>query len=82
MVIRGIFVPLINPIMVSEGGKRLARGGQTVSFIGTAPPNRVVITEYSSMEKAQDWRSKAKGAISVGQKYADINIYVAEGVAP
>jgi hypothetical protein len=32
------------------------------------------------MEKAQDWWSKAKGAISVGQKYADINIYAVEGV--
>jgi uncharacterized protein (DUF1330 family) len=76
------FLPVIVPIIQAEGGDYLAAGGQTVSFMGAPPPNRVVIVQYESLGKAQQWWGKAKDTLSIGQKYADFTIYAVEGASP
>ena len=37
------------------GGKYIARGGQTESLEGDWVPNRIVILEFDSMDKAKAW---------------------------
>jgi uncharacterized protein (DUF1330 family) len=74
------FLPVIVPS--SKRGNYLAAGGKTVSFIGLPPPNRVVIVQYESLDKAQEWWGKAKDTVSIGQKYADFTIYAVEGASP
>jgi uncharacterized protein (DUF1330 family) len=76
------FLPVIVPIIQAEGGEYLTAGGQTVSFMGAPPPNRVVIVQYESLDKAQEWWGKAKDTVSIGQKYADFTIYAVEGASP
>lgn len=75
------FLPVIVKIIDAEGGKFLARGGKTVSFMGAPPPNRVVINQYENLDKAQEWWGKAKDTLSIGQKYADFTVYAVEGAA-
>ena len=76
------FLPVIVPIIQAEGGEYFTAGGQTVSFIGAPPPNRVVIVQYESLDKAQEWLGKAKDTVSIGQKYAYFTIYAVEGASP
>ena len=76
------FLPVIVPIIQAEGGDYLAAGGQTVSFVGAPPPNRVVIVQYESLSEAQEWWGKAKDTLSIGEKYADFTIYAVEGASP
>jgi len=75
------FQPAILPIIEAEGGKFLARGGKTTSFAGALPSNRVVITQYESLDRAQEWWSKANGALSIGRKYAEFSVYAVEGIS-
>jgi uncharacterized protein (DUF1330 family) len=76
------FLPAVLPIIEAEGGKFLARGGKTVSFIGAPPPNRAVINQYESLDKAQEWWGKAKDTLNIGQKYVEFTIYAVEGASP
>jgi hypothetical protein len=48
--------------------------------LGAVPPNRVVINQYESLDKAQEWWGKAKDALVIGQKYADFTVFAVEGV--
>ena len=61
--------------------KYLAQAGRTVSFYG-APPKRIVLFSFESMDKAQAAFTSAayKEAWAIGSKYAKFRIYAIEGV--
>ena len=43
------------PTIEKFGGRFLARGGRTVTFEGSEETRRVVILEFPSLERAQEW---------------------------
>lgn len=67
--------------MIDGGGKYLARGDMGVSFYG-APPKRLAVMQFESLEKAQAvFRSKAyTDAKLLGDKYATFRVYAIEGL--
>lgn len=46
---------LAPPSIAAYGGKYLTRGGRAESMEGDKKPGRVVIVEFPSIEKAQEW---------------------------
>ena len=42
-------------IIAKYGGRYIARGGETFVFEGDATKQRVVIIEFPSLEKAEEW---------------------------
>ena len=78
------FLPVVTKSIQSEGGKFIAGGGKTVSFSGAAPAQRVVIVQYDSLDKAQQWWNDetTKELFEIGSKYADIRQFAIEGTAP
>jgi uncharacterized protein (DUF1330 family) len=51
---------LIRPTQTAAGGHVFrTAGGKVVAFEGAAPPKRVAITEWDSLEQAQAWFNSA-----------------------
>ena len=75
-------MPPVAKAVVDGGGKYLARGDEGVSFYG-APPKRLAIMQFESLEKAEAaFRSKAyTDAKLLGDKYATFRVYMIEGLA-
>lgn len=73
----------LTPASIAEyGGKFIVRGGRTVSLEGEWKPQRVVVTEFESVERAKEWWSsegyaKAK---AIRQASADTRMIIVEGV--
>ena len=78
------YVPLATKALGDAGAKYLVRGGKQMPVDGDAPPSRVVIAQFETLEKAHAaYTSPAyKEASAVGQKYGKFRIWTAEGVAP
>jgi len=78
------FVPVIGKVQQEVGGKFLARGGKTVSFVGAPPAPRIVVVQYENMEQMQAaFNSPAfKAALAIGSKYSTQRIFGIEGLAP
>jgi uncharacterized protein (DUF1330 family) len=78
------FLPVVGKAIQAEGGKFIARGGKTAPFSGSPPAARVVVVQYESLDKAQEWwNSQAtKDAFAIGNKYADIRQFAVEGISP
>ena len=70
-------------IVASYGGNYLARGGATKSIEGEAPPNRIAIIEFPSMEALEKFESsKEYTAVKpIRQRAATSRIFAVEGVA-
>ena len=75
------YVPPAAKAVIDGGGKYLARGDKGVSFYG-APPKRLAIMQFESVEKAEAaFRSKAyTDAKLLGDKYATFRVYMIEGL--
>ena len=75
------YVPPAAKAVIDGGGKYLARGDKGVSFYG-APPKRLAIMQFESLEKAEAaFRSKAyTDAKLLGDKYATFRVYMIEGL--
>jgi len=76
------YVPLAVKALTDSGNKPLARGGKTASIEG-APPKRVVINSFDSVDQAvAAYNSPAyKEARKIGNKYATFRIYAVEELA-
>lgn len=62
-------------------GKFVVRGGQTVNLEGDWQPERIVVLEFPTVKRAQEWwdsemYSKAK---SIRQRTATTNMIIVEG---
>ena len=73
---------LAPPPIAAYGGKYIARGGMAENLEGNWQPNRIVILEFESVEKAKKWldSEEYREARSLRHKYATTNMIVVEGV--
>ncbi len=64
------------------GGKFIVRGGQTVTLEGSETTERIVILEFSSLEKAKEWyHSKEYGEAKKKREGAATASFIAiEGI--
>ena len=73
---------LAPPTIAAYGGKYLARGGKAENLEGDWQPNRIVILQFESVEKAKQWLNSEEyqEAKSLRHMYATSNTIVVEGV--
>ena len=78
------FVPAAVKALQDAGGKFLVRGDNIVATQGAPPAARIVVLQFASIDKAQNWwNSQAqKEAQVIGDKYATFRSYIVEGLAP
>jgi len=77
------FVPSATKSLQDSGGKFIIRGGKTIATQGSAPPPRVVVLQFDSLEKAEAWWNSLdqKAAQAIGEKYASFRSFLVEGLA-
>ncbi len=68
--------------IAAHGGRYLARGGRTTVLEGDWSPQRAVILEFPSLEKAREWWASADYAEgkALRQSCARTNMIVIEGL--
>ena len=68
--------------IAAYGGKYIARGGRAENLEGDWQPNRIVILEFESVEKAKQWldSEEYREAKALRHKYATSKMIVVEGV--
>jgi uncharacterized protein (DUF1330 family) len=73
---------LVLPTVTAYGGKFIARGGRTEVLEGAWPPRRVVILEFPSVERAQQWWESPEysTAKAIRQATSEGTLVVVEGV--
>lgn len=78
------YLPLVSATFARFGAKYLAAGGKTESVAGAPPPNRVVILEFPSMEKARAWYTSKEyvATAPIRHTVATIRSFLVEGRAP
>ena len=74
---------LVLPTITAYGGRFLARGGRVDSLEGPWRPNRLVIVEFPSVERAKAWWSSPEyaEAKALRQATSDGSLIIIEGVA-
>jgi len=77
------YVPLAVKALGAAGSNPLARGGKVVAISG-APPKRIVINRFDSLDQAvAAYNSPAyKEARAIGEKYGTFRTFAVEGLAP
>ncbi len=73
---------LAAPTVAAHGGRYMARGGRTEVLEGDWVPNRLVILEFESTERARQWLHSAEyeKPRHLRHKTAKTNMVVVEGV--
>lgn len=73
---------LTPPAIAAYGGKYIARGGSAENLEGDWEPNRIVILEFESVEKAKQWldSEEYREARALRHKYATTKMIVVDGV--
>ena len=68
--------------LASFGGRFVVRGGANQVLEGSWQPNRLVVLEFDSVERARDWwaSEEYKDAKALRQRSALTNMVVVEGV--
>ena len=71
------------PIVEAYGGRYLARGGATVTLEGGWAPERLVILEFPSLERAREWWAcdDYAGAKALRQRAGRSRMVAVEGFA-
>ena len=73
----------IAPKPIAEyGGKYIARGGKVENLEGDWKPNRIVILEFESVDKAKNWldSEEYREAKALRHEHATSKMIVVEGV--
>lgn len=73
---------LAGPAVEAGGGKYLVRGGKTEVLEGQWKPNRLVMLEFESVEKAQAWWDSTHyaQAKAIRQGSANSSMVIVQGV--
>ena len=73
---------LAPPPIATYGGKYIARGGSAENLEGDWEPNRIVILEFESVDKAKKWldSEEYREAKSLRHKYATTDMILVVGV--
>lgn len=71
-----------SPTVAAYGGRYLARGGWTEVLEGTWQPNRLVVLEFESVERAKAWLNSPEYTPlrAIRHRTATSNMVVIEGV--
>lgn len=74
---------MVLPTITRYGGRFLARGGKVDSLEGSWLPNRLVILEFPSVERAKEWWNSPEyaPAKALRQATSEGSLVVIEGVA-
>lgn len=74
---------LVPPSLAKYGGRFLVRGGATTTLEGDWAPERFVIVEFPSAERARAWWGSPEyaDAKALRQKSASTQMLLVEGVA-
>jgi uncharacterized protein (DUF1330 family) len=77
------FLPLADKAFASFSSTFLTRGGRIETINGAAPPKRVIIRQFDSLEiaKAAYTSPAYMEARKIGDKYAKFRIFAVEGMA-
>ena len=67
---------LVSATVEKYGGRYLARGGNTEVVEGDFSPNRTVIIEFESMERAREWYNSAEYAGPKQMRFDSANSHV------
>ena len=75
------YVKLTPAIIAKYGGKFLVRGGEAEVVEGTWTPNRLVVLEFESLERAEEfYRSEDyRPVMEIRHKTAVSNLVIVEG---
>jgi uncharacterized protein (DUF1330 family) len=78
------FAPAITKTLQDAGAKYLVRGGKSIPMHGAPPATRIVVAQFESIDRAQEWAASpaTKAAYAIGEKYATLNDFIVEGVSP
>jgi uncharacterized protein (DUF1330 family) len=73
---------MVLPTITAYGGRFLARGGNTDTLEGEWQPNRLVIVEFPSVERAKAWWNSPEygPAKALRQATSEGSLVVIEGV--
>jgi uncharacterized protein (DUF1330 family) len=73
---------MVLPTITAHGGRFLARGGRTDTLEGEWQPNRLVIVEFPSVERAKAWWNSPEyaPAKALRQATSEGSLVVIEGV--
>ncbi|HEY1252187.1 MAG TPA: DUF1330 domain-containing protein [Thermoanaerobaculia bacterium] len=77
------YAELAPPTIAAYGGRYLARGGKSALLAGEPPPGkRVVVLEFPSLERAQQWETSPEyaPAKAIRQRAARVRMIAVEGV--
>lgn len=79
----GDYRKLAEASVAAHGGRFLARGGKTQVFDGDWKPQRIVVIEFPSLERAGIWRASPEygKACEIRDRAAKTRMLVVEGVA-
>ncbi len=74
---------LAAPTVAQYGGRYVVRGGQTQTLEGEWSPQRIVVLEFPSAERAKEWWDSPEYAPAkdVRQRTASTEMIVVEGVS-
>jgi uncharacterized protein (DUF1330 family) len=73
----------LTPDSIAEyGGKFVVRGGRTLPMEGDWRPQRIVVAEFPSMERAEEWwhSDNYEKAKKIRHASADTKMIIVEGV--
>ena len=73
---------LVPPSLAKYGGKFIVRGGNTEVLEGSWSPQRLVVCEFESMQKAREWYHSPEyaPAMKVRQRTSKADIILVEGL--
>jgi uncharacterized protein (DUF1330 family) len=73
---------MVLPTITAHGGRFIARGGRTEVLEGAWTPQRVVIVEFPSVERAKEWWSSSEysEAKEIRQATSEGTLIVIDGV--
>ena len=75
------YVESVPPTIEHYGGRYVVRGGATEKLEGDLAPNRVVVLEFESVERAKAWWSsdEYRGPKALRQSASTANMIVVQG---
>jgi len=75
---------MVTPTLTAYGGRFIARGGAVTILEGDWRPNRLVIVEFPSVERAQAWWNSPEYAPAKALRQATSvgSLVILEGVQP
>ena len=78
----GEYRDAVEPTVEKYGGRYIVRGGANEVVEGTWMPNRLVVIQFESLERAKEWyySDEYRGPMGLRHESAISNVVIVEGV--